>query len=785
MKTNKITLAIGALSAVTIPALGNPALAMAQDVTPETVAVAETETTDTEVEITDQSDINTEVETLDMPAVEETIDTMATEDNNIDVEAFTEAYQTWEENLNTAQENVTQAQTDLYQAEMDLVQVTEQYEVAQQETQAAEQRYDNIVEDVNEYVAEQEAAHAETLAPVAENVEVAQTQVNEAQAQVDVNVQTVEQAEQKVQQAQQDIQKAQADVNAYTKAIETYDNQVVKLTQENTQLAQQISRAEAQQDAPLTQDQKLRLAEEIFMEMTNEYRKANNLEPIKSHDLYNSQALKWSEKMASDRKIMSPNEDWGDAFRHSNANEWGRSGENIAGNYYGSSMSSQDIADMFFQQWRNSPGHNANLLNRSYTGQGAGFHIDEANRMWATHMFFNDKVTYENGAFYTEDRMTKEAKKSVKDFFMPSGFLNQDNENWVAPTDTLNVNKADLNYDGYRDGRAQFKKLNENVAYGAGSLVVKKTATLNVDDLRAKINANSVRVESLENDKVKAAQGRDAAVARVAYAQEVFNVASRDYGVAKRSLDSAREDLVKAEDFLAQVQAEYDALVKELGVLPDELRGLIEEAEALVGEKRAVEAELLVQVREAEDNVVKAREAVGVAQAELGRVNNEVPSLLDFVRDLHVGVGEDADSSESAAEGSSESSSDADETVVDNLETIVNKIQDKATDTVETVSAPARGVLGMLKETGKAPVEIVQSADKAETAVGIDGSSDEAIAAAKDVDAGTAYAVKQFVKQSPSNGDLLAKTGVVGVSGLALAGLISMAGGAAIARRRS
>jgi uncharacterized protein YkwD len=67
------------------------------------------------------------------------------------------------------------------------------------------------------------------------------------------------------------------------------------------------------------------------------------------------------------------------------------SGENALYNYsasYGTiAKNAEHIADYSFTQWKNSPGHNANMLNESSKVHGVAFSIENGSLVWATDMF--------------------------------------------------------------------------------------------------------------------------------------------------------------------------------------------------------------------------------------------------------------------------------------------------------------------------------------------------------------------------------------------------------------
>ena len=81
-----------------------------------------------------------------------------------------------------------------------------------------------------------------------------------------------------------------------------------------------------------------RLAAQAIEELINEYRVANGLHALVTHELYDNQALAWTQQMIADLDDPSLGHPqfegevmvYDGAFRHSNPETMGYSGENIA-----------------------------------------------------------------------------------------------------------------------------------------------------------------------------------------------------------------------------------------------------------------------------------------------------------------------------------------------------------------------------------------------------------------------------------------------------------------------
>lgn len=203
---------------------------------------------------------------------------------------------------------------------------------------------------------------------------------------------------------------------------------------------------------PQETEKRARLAAQAIEEPINEYRVANGLHPLVTHELYDAHALAWSQQMVADLPTLgypkdksgdeedaSTEEDGGTAFRHSDMEEWGHSGENILFDN-GIRETGNDIheevfedtdkdwaraAELLFEDWRNSPTHNANMLAPNFQGMGLGLVLNEEGVIWGTTMFFIDDTPLQNsaGGYATgsRDAVTQAALASGIPFSVPSG----------------------------------------------------------------------------------------------------------------------------------------------------------------------------------------------------------------------------------------------------------------------------------------------------------------------------------------------------------------------------
>lgn len=198
------------------------------------------------------------------------------------------------------------------------------------------------------------------------------------------------------------------------------------------------------------------LVSQAVMEMINQYRVANGVHPLNTHALYNRQAEAWSVQMS---KYYAATRDLDSAFRHSDRAAYGRSGENIAAATGVKPSNDEEWAKLavdFFNMWRNSPGHNENMLSTLWQGAGLSVYIDDSGAAWGTTMFFMEDVNHSNkSTYWPEDRVTAQAKKDPRPFYMPDGAMRKLGVNWTPPGSNGAVWDP---YSTYENGRRSVDK---------------------------------------------------------------------------------------------------------------------------------------------------------------------------------------------------------------------------------------------------------------------------------------------------------------------------------------
>lgn len=175
------------------------------------------------------------------------------------------------------------------------------------------------------------------------------------------------------------------------------------------------------------------LTAQATLELINKYRVANGLHPLRTHVLYNEQALEWSKVMAADGDTCdySDGDCWDWALRHSDSDIWGWSGENILleldSRYRAESLTKEQwarLAVIMFEDWRNSPNHNVNMLDTTFQGIGLGLKVsDEKNVAFGTTQFFIESTALTKSYFKPIDAVTKQALNSNEPFYMAGGAM--------------------------------------------------------------------------------------------------------------------------------------------------------------------------------------------------------------------------------------------------------------------------------------------------------------------------------------------------------------------------
>ncbi|KEH99128.1 CAP domain-containing protein [Clostridium massiliodielmoense] len=127
---------------------------------------------------------------------------------------------------------------------------------------------------------------------------------------------------------------------------------------------------------------------ERMVQLVNELRASTGVTPLKSIDVLNNLAEKRSEYMATTGEFSHNDKNGNFIFKDdlNRANyRWNSVGENIAQNYY--SEDPNKLAEALFDQWKNSPGHYANMIKQDFNQIGFGIGISNDGKVYATQGF--------------------------------------------------------------------------------------------------------------------------------------------------------------------------------------------------------------------------------------------------------------------------------------------------------------------------------------------------------------------------------------------------------------
>jgi hypothetical protein len=195
-----------------------------------------------------------------------------------------------------------------------------------------------------------------------------------------------------------------------------------------------------------------RLAALEFHQIINDYRISKGIKPIewnevlwiasRNHCIWMKKAKNLSHEQKPNTALFtghSPGERYNYAAGGESTFSW--SGENALYNYsaIGSTIEeiAKEIARSSFSQWKNSPGHNKNMLGQSHGMHGAAFIIGE-NKVWGTDLFASCRecpTPKEELAFYSN-------KKSTSPKTEPTPEPEKTASTTTAKTQTLVVSKA-------------------------------------------------------------------------------------------------------------------------------------------------------------------------------------------------------------------------------------------------------------------------------------------------------------------------------------------------------
>ena len=122
--------------------------------------------------------------------------------------------------------------------------------------------------------------------------------------------------------------------------------------------------------------------ETVLYQMISDYRVANGLAPLERSGEIDAVARNWSVTMA-ETSSFKHNPDYSTQMPEG----WTRVAENIVNaGYYQETSDPAQAASVLFEAWRNSPGHNANMLG-DFNTSGLGVALGPDRIVYATQNF--------------------------------------------------------------------------------------------------------------------------------------------------------------------------------------------------------------------------------------------------------------------------------------------------------------------------------------------------------------------------------------------------------------
>lgn len=596
------------------------------------------------------------ISTVHVAVPEATAQTVQTRTvSEVDQDAYDQAVEEWQHNRDTAEAELQEAHDVVASAEQ---RVTDAGEALGQAR--------GFVDKARAAVADAEAALA------AVDVEARQQEADDAAAELQSAEDRLAAAQQRVDDVRTTRDNAQAEL----------EKVAVELEKRTTQLAQAfegLEEAVAYGEEVTAEREKFdqrvrtgsdysvedweRLTGQAVAEIINDYRAAHGLHPLVTHGVYIEQARSWSRQMIADVPrlgtwVNAP-EEAETAFRHSNRVQFGRSGENIAGNFLQASTGSatreqwKELPENLFTQWHESPLHNSAMLDPSYQGVGLGVIVEPDGTVWATTMFFRDDIPTTSGGRLLGDRSTDRAKDSGKSFYVPSGArttmqtpplrdnlhntyrARPDYQDLVRNALDISAGKAhgvdprvkQVNYDADR------KEIEEAEELAAGLLVLFITAVEEgkklVDELKDRgeaaqldLNQSQDALDRATTSRNATRDDRDAAASAKNAADEALRVAQ---DTPKQPLI---DDLATANDTLTSSE---QAVADNEAALEDAREGLAEADRAVVDKQKALER--IDAAKPVEDDFVVELEVVETLAPAPARVSAEATASVPVAQD--------------------------------------------------------------------------------------------------------------------------------------------------------
>lgn len=521
---------------------------------------------------------------------------------------FDAAYAEWEAERASARAALDNVSADAEAAQAALRAAEAALANAESELAAAEQRVRDADAAVDQAQRDNRAAHDAELQRLAAARKDAENALADAQH--------------KLPLAEEHLQERDREFREITEALEAKGNELAGLNGLVADMERTIGERTIERDDQtanrdywanhrFTYSEYERLCSQAIIEMVNDYRVANGLAPLRSHIRYNTQAEGYSREMA---RL--------DIFKHSDMDKWGYSGENIAmrGPYIPETMTSDDwgqLAEAFFNSWRNSPGHNRNMLDSIYQGIGMGVSIDEKGIFRATTMFFIEDTELTNGNSYRQSPATTSAIASEYPYYRPTGVREiLGKGDWVAPDDP---NGAPVDNSKIRGGwLAQVSKI-----WGLEDSYDRRVDMTHLADpdkaamFAAEVQRLNEEIASLEGTAAELSAQRAATDSEEAELRKAKDIAQAELNDAFSALEQTERAVADAQERLDDATDALDHAPVAPEPVPAHLEEEAVEARTSVTTKRDTVAALSTSRSERERELSESQEKLATARDEL------------------------------------------------------------------------------------------------------------------------------------------------------------------------
>lgn len=541
--------------------------------------------------------------------------TTDTEPAEASPQSYEDVLAVWQERLAAAKQTVTEAEAKLAEAQSAEDSQREQVDTALENLEAAKTQQAQAKAELAKLdLAALEAAQQDAKSAVAE----AERTLHEAN-------QSVSDAHATQDAADSELAEAVAKRDEQQQLVDDTEGALRKFAQERENATSALAETKRRDElgADYSQDDWKRLTAQAVEEMINQYRRAHGLHELVTHPVYRAQAEAWSRQMVWDYDSTGSKE----SFRHSDSETWSHSGENIMYNFVDDWQSDPSTWDRkswhnmpfkLFDGWRESSGHNKNMLSPTSQGMAVGIEVAHDGRVYATTMFFIEDTRLKNGAFYSEDGMTTEAKASGEPFYLPNGAIEV---MWAKRLTNPEYNPGEepsyalVNTSGLDKSRGKSTALDSRVTpvdYDEEKKALNDDIAL-VDADTAKINEllpeRQATLEQLIDVAASANQHATDTAARLRDARDAAGRAEEALGSEQAALDDATVALQNAK---ATPREPFEQAVADANVAVKASTAAVERQEEELAARQSAR--------------VDARAALDQANAEVKRVQSEKPT---------------------------------------------------------------------------------------------------------------------------------------------------------------